>query len=350
MYGKHIKDFNHYKGAEVTLDVRNIERIIIFSPTAVATGGTELLQQLCNLLRSFGWNSFMYYCGQYKNSPVEKKFSSYGNPIINTLDDTERDLVIVPETLINLLGKFHNVKKAIWWLSVDNYYGSLKKPYDFLHRVYYYIRNIYNKLFIFNNSLHFVQSRYAYDYLVSSLKVEESKIAELSDYLNDDFFELHLAASKTKKENIILYNPKKGFEFTSRLMDAIPEYRWVALENLSRNEMIKYLSQAKVYVDFGNHPGKDRIPREAAVSGCCIITGKLGAAANDKDVPIPRSFKFDNDISKINEIHKCITECMDNYDNIIKEFVQYNKKIRGEKEEFKSQAKSIFGCKNSKTN
>jgi len=43
----------------------------------------------------------------------------------------------------------------------------------------------------------------------------------------------------------------------------------------------------KLYVDFGKHPGKDRMPREAAVHGCCIITGRRGAAGNPFDIPIP---------------------------------------------------------------
>lgn len=58
------------------------------------------------------------------------------------------------------------------------------------------------------------------------------------------------------------------------------------------------MSKSKVYIDFGNHPGKDRIPREAAISGCIVITGKRGAAAFAEDVCIPETYKFDESCAK----------------------------------------------------
>ena len=31
-------------------------------------------------------------------------------------------------------------------------------------------------------------------------------------------------------------------------------------------------------VDLGHHPGKDRLPREAALAGCVTVVGRAGAA------------------------------------------------------------------------
>ena len=87
----------------------------------------------------------------------------------------------------------------------------------------------------------------------------------------------------------MLYNPKKGIEFTRQLIEAAPDLNWVPLENMSNEEVRGKLKTSKVYIDFGDHPGKDRFPREAAISGCCVITGKRGSAAYD-DVPIPEDF------------------------------------------------------------
>ena len=39
-------------------------------------------------------------------------------------------------------------------------------------------------------------------------------------------------------------------------------------------------------MDFGFHPGQDRLPREAALLKNCIITNREGSAAFYKDVPI----------------------------------------------------------------
>ena len=33
----------------------------------------------------------------------------------------------------------------------------------------------------------------------------------------------------------------------------------------------------QVYIDFGHHPGQDRLPREAVQCGCVVITGTRGS-------------------------------------------------------------------------
>ena len=43
--------------------------IYVMSPTGVATGGTELLQQLCYTLNQQNIEAKMYYIGEYKGSP-----------------------------------------------------------------------------------------------------------------------------------------------------------------------------------------------------------------------------------------------------------------------------------------
>lgn len=75
------------------------------------------------------------------------------------------------------------------------------------------------------------------------------------------------------------------------------------------NEMVvETLQRVKFYIDFGNHPGKDRIPRGVAIWECCIITGKRGSAKYFEDVFISAEFKFDDIeinipkiVSKIND-------------------------------------------------
>jgi len=63
---------------------------------------------------------------------------------------------------------------------------------------------------------------------------------------------------------------------------------------MPREEVIKLLQKAKVYIDFDYHPRKDRLPREAAILGCCVITRKRGSAKFFEDVPIPDEYKFED--------------------------------------------------------
>lgn len=57
------------------------------------------------------------------------------------------------------------------------------------------------------------------------------------------------------------------------------------------------MDESMIYIDFGEHPGKDRIPREAAMRDLIVITGRDGAAVNDVDVSIPKKYKIDRNMS-----------------------------------------------------
>ena len=79
------------------------------------------------------------------------------------------------------------------------------------------------------------------------------------------------------KRNNILYNPAKGLSdlmlFKQKLQQITTDYTFIPIQNMSHTQIRNIMLQSKIYIDFGNHPGKDRIPREAAMCGCCIITG-----------------------------------------------------------------------------
>ena len=117
---------------------------------------------------------------------------------------------------------------------------------------------------------------------------------------------------------------------------------WIPLENLNRAELISLIQSAKLYIDFGNHPGKDRLPRECAINGCCIITGKRGSAAFFEDVPIKNKYKFDQTKKSIETIIKRIRWILSNYEQAIFDFSDYRNKIKIEKEEFVKQVFQLF--------
>ncbi|HOL22470.1 MAG TPA: hypothetical protein PLQ41_06420, partial [bacterium] len=118
--------------------------------------------------------------------------------------------------------------------------------------------------------------------------------------------------------------------------------KFVPLISMSRMQVIETLKKAKVYIDFGNHPGKDRIPREAAIMGCCVITGKRGSAAYFEDVPIPEKYKFEDKKENIPKIIERIRDCLENYNERYKDFDNYREIIRKEPEKFVEDMKKIF--------
>jgi hypothetical protein len=162
----------------------------------------------------------------------------------------------------------------------------------------------------------------------------------LKAYINISFIENHIDLSK--KQNIVAYNPKKGFNFTRKIIREGKGLRFVPLENMSREEVIETFKKAKVYIDFGNHPGIDRLPREAAILGCCVITGKRGSAAFFEDVPIPDEYKFEDKEESIPKIIEKIKDCFKNFEERYKDFEYYRKVIRNEPQKFIEDLKRIF--------
>ena len=115
---------------------------------------------------------------------------------------------------------------------------------------------------------HLFQSAYAREYVQQQFKVGG---AMLSDYLAPEYFSAPLAGTR---RNAVAFNPRKGYRYTARLIQACPDIEFVRLEGMTRQQLRETLDSCCVYIDFGVHPGKDRIPREAAVRGAVVIVGR----------------------------------------------------------------------------
>lgn len=323
----------------------NSEIYIACNPNIV-TGGPELLHQLAYKLKLGGFNAKMYYLDEFTENPVPDAYKVYNNDYVNLPTDSPDNVLIVPETLTPLLKRYKNIRKVIWWLSVDNYYNSIKENNKGLKGKVKLALN-YNqpldfKKIIQNKVSNFVQSKYASEHL------KQKKITDiyyLSDYLNKDFLNENSELNDTTKVDIIAFNPKKGYEFTKKIIESAPHLKFVPIINMSRDQVYDLLRKSKVYIDFGNHPGKDRIPREAVMCGCCIITGKQGSAKYWEDVSISDEFKFENSNSEINKIVERIEYCLNNYQTEILKFKEYRQRIMGEENAFENNIREIFKYK-----
>ena len=111
---------------------------------------------------------------------------------------------------------------------------------------------------------------------------------------------------------------------------------------MTTEEVKQLLAKSKVYIDFGHHPGKDRFPREAAIMGCCIITGQRGAAGNGRDIEIPSKYKFKDSTAAIPQICCTIEDCLEHYEDRIDDFTEYRNKIWQEKAQFYREAENVL--------
>ena len=72
----------------------------------------------------------------------------------------------------------------------------------------------------------------------------------------------------------------------------------------------------------------DRIPQEAALANCIVITNKAGAAGFAEDVPIPEHYKVGK--FNVDEIHTLLVNSLEDYKNKKKDFDDYRAWIGGQ--------------------
>ena len=315
--------------------------IFICAPANSYTGGPTLAHQLCWKLRKFGYNAVMYYyIARDGVCPVHENYLKYELPYTVKLDDRAENIVVTPETNVNLLFKVKRAKKVIWWMSVDFYFVYLQNLELSRSRIRRLLGLKARRYDILRKDLlHFAQCRYITDFLKEQ-GIDTDRIFYLSDYLDRDF--INNSQSDAVRNDAVLYNPKKGFEFTEQLIAKAPDINWTPLINLTPAQMAEYLRSSKVYIDFGNHPGKDRIPREAAISGCCVITGRRGSARFSEDVFIPEEFKFEDKNENLDAIISLIRNMLADYPAYAGRFDAYRERIKGEEQQFDYDVKKIF--------
>jgi hypothetical protein len=107
---------------------------------------------------------------------------------------------------------------------------------------------------------------------------------------------------------------------------------------MEESQIIDLLKTSKIYIDFGHHPGRDRIPRESAILGNCVITNLSGAAGFYNDIPVGKQYKTSN----VEEIGVSIRNCFKNFESVIDEFSLYRSSIKNQKEQLYNLVKQYF--------
>jgi hypothetical protein len=251
-----------------------MKRFVVACPKGSRTGGPEALHQLVAALSSTTVEAVLW--DPYSvdgDTETSNYYPQYGVQWADSPPE-EGDVLVVPEVWGELIPQFYGHCQCVfWWLSVDNFFIANKYPLDVLLR-------------LFPKVIHAAQSHYAQDFL--GQQGVESVL--LTDYINPEFIAKHrnnFSSSETvTKQFDIAINPAKGFDRASKVMTACQNLNFVLLEKMSREEVISSLSSSKIYLDLGTHPGVDRIPREAALLGCVIVTNKRGSAGNLIDIAI----------------------------------------------------------------
>lgn len=323
-------------------------KVYIFCPAGFATGGPEALHQLGYQLNNCGFNAFMYYYVTPDSvGLVHKNYEKYQVPYVTRLENKPDHVIIIPETYLFPIfkRKFNLTRKVVWWLSVVNYHITQKRDVGAAKTGFFLrIKKIFQKRkeasFERLKEKKVIHIGHSFFSMVTLNKNGIEPIGQMADYMNDAFFEL--AKHETKKQNIIIYNPKKNDAFLQEIINLTPGLNWVPLVNMTPGQVAAQMNHAKLYVDFGYHPGKERMPREACIMRCCMIIGKVGSAAYAQDMPIPEKYRFEKSTAQIPAIIERIKYCLANYNQVINDFKPYRQLLYQEEEKFIADVKNIF--------
>lgn len=284
------------------------------------TGGPEAMHQLCHELNSLGKEAYIVYINRPKDTEKQILYTESYSNIKNTtsIEDIKDNILIFPEIYTSEWLRTHikiqNIRMAVWWLSLNNAVSFDSLP-----------GNVKDTTII-----HLFQSHYVKDAILKNLNESTSQTwFDLHDYTRELFTNAYITNAfdnKFERGNMIAYNPTKDF-ISSNLIQKW-DLRSLPLVDLSPTIMLYKLHECKIYVDLGAHPGKDRIPREAAMSGCVIITNLLGAAVNDVDIPITEKVDGPDDLNIL------IKSIFEDYNTYYEKQKSYRDWISNEKERF----------------
>lgn len=322
--------------------VGRYEEIYVLAPSGSVSGGPEALHQLVDALRRRGHRAYISYIPK-ASSPTPSAFTGY-DVVAKTPRDRRGNLIVIPEIWTGRLRSIRAAEVAVWWLSVDNFFGD--RPDDD-HQFAAMVRRheasvsgglptkaaTWQELSRIRN-LH--QSSYAARFLETRGIVSE----RLGDYVHEDFDD---SDCRKPRQDALAYNPAKGLPRIQHLMEMFPLWKWVPVAGLARGEVNRLLAEVKVYVDFGSHPGRDRLPREAAVAGACVITGLRGSAGVREDVAIPEVYKFDENLPDYERrFGELVSSIFSRFDVHARQFDAYRQEIRGERLAFEGDVARLF--------
>lgn len=313
--------------------------VYILAPHQAASGGPEDLHMLGESLRMYGVRANMVYVGSVgkgwglgltNGRPAD--FVHFKVPTAAGVEDTPETVVVIPQTWCPSVGFFKQAKLAIWWLGLQH--PPLQANLD----TYFA-----GHADLARRATHLCQSVYAADFL---RKYGLSPVMLLDKIAADHV----LGGFGLYRANAVAYNPAKGREVTEALMARALERKipieWAALANMTQRDMITVLNQAKAYVDFGPHMGMDKIPREAAVAGACVITGMQGAAGVYRDYPLPSEFVFDDRAGPgsldLDAVLDKILDCLLDYKTQHAKQVGYRAWVRSQLLDFEDRVRELF--------
>lgn len=247
-------------------------------------------------------------------------YSHYGIKLADEFSPTANDYVVIPESAMHFLPLAGEATPIIWWLSVDNIAAGFSQILE--------LRN--------GKALHYVQSRFAAD-VAHALGFEVSGL--LTDYISHSHSDRHRAGGERQG---VAYNPRKGLPYLENLRPYLAGVPLHPIEKMTPQQVSELLHSVQVYLDVGDHPGRDRLPREAALAGAVVISSEIGGASHQEDMPVGEEFKFSKKNETLEGVAQKVRAAIAGFDEASANQDAYRYWVRGQQVEFGRQVDAML--------
>ena len=296
------------------------------------TGGPEDIHQLCHAINTRGGHDFEALIVYYQAGPGfadlpadgvlytgEGYYDSAEIRRAAIIEDHPGNVVVLPEVLpLESLQGIGSCLKVSWWLSLavglrwkDAHLEACRE-----------------------GAWMAFHARHAWSEIVPAVADlgASGRCLMLSDYIRKAFW--RFPWDPGHKRDLVVYNANR--DRGTGLLCARMGIPALGLCGLDQKGVMAALAGAKVYVDLGFHPGKDHLPREAAILGCVVITNRQGCAVNSEDLPIAE--KCANDMEVLVRIGEGFTD----YHGAYARQSDYHAMLRGEQSVFLEQVREFL--------
>lgn len=291
-------------------------RIHIVCPGDQVDGSAESLHQFGRAAATLGYDTRIAYEPFDFFGPAPSEFRSYGLRNDQDIPDDPDVCLLVPQNGVEFVAHLSQARKLVWWLRIEDDVDVAA------------VRAAVPE------AMHLVQSEHARRFL----ELHGLTAPIVGDYVHPNFVERAASLAPLRRLDNVLYNPDPTDQLTPKLIEASKGVlQWVPIRGASRDEVAELMAYCKLYVDFGAHLGATRLPREAIAAGCCVITGRRGAAGNGVDFCVPEGFSFDEtgpDVVKdvLNRIALTLME----FDGAEPEFAAMRSAVAGEEPSYRA--------------
>jgi hypothetical protein len=297
-------------------------------------------------------DAFLVPTPETRGIPRVPAFDWYDAPEAENPFDGPEDAIVVPEAFPGLLAGAGRATVVCWWLSVDNSPLFAATQAWRRRRIWtsteplarLVARRIKGRILrlryarLLRAARHVCQSHYAQATVSAELGVP-------AQLLTDYVVVQGMAPRPGRVERVrIAYNPAKGGDIVEAVQDAMSDDRadWLPISGMSQQQVCAALASADVYLDLGHQPGKDRMPREAAMAGAVTLVARFGAGASDKDFPLPDQHRIPTEPEFLANVRRTLELVMEDVPHHWELQASFRDALAREREVFRQEVVEIF--------